>query len=942
MALFGFDLAPQAIIVGLFTGLAYSLLAAGLVLVYRATRVINFAHGQIGALCAGVLFLLVREYHWPYLPALAVALGLGALIGLVVEVGVVRRLAGASRLVLLVATLGVSQVVLLIQVLLPETDALGVDFPVPIDRTIELGSVLLIGEHFMVLAAAPAVIIGLALFLKSTPYGIAIRAVARNPEAASLAGINPRRISMLVWVLAGLLSALTAVLIDPLRGSAGGLSVALGPGLLLRALGAGLVGGLDNLPRVLAGGVGIGVLEALLYTNFPTTPGLVDVLLFAAILLMLLRRHSGAEDDQGAWVSAAAAPVPVELRDLWWVRHLGRLVAGAAVGAALLLPVLVTTSSGLFLWSRVLVLALVALSLTVLTGWAGQLSLGQFALVGVGSVGTGALVARGMPFLAAVGYATVMGVLVALAVGAPALRLKGLFLAITTLGFAAAAHGYLFGLSWLLPGREGTVVPGSVGPFDLRSIRVYYYFCLLVLIVAACCIRRLRRTGVGRAFIAVQDNEPAAAAYSLSPTVAKLTAFAVSGGLAALAGGLLAGLNRQFTSASFGPDLSLQMVSMAVIGGLGSVGGALLGAVYIVGLPTLLGDSAAVKLAVSGIGLLALLLFQPDGLVGLALRVRDALFRTVARGRARRVAPATGGVTIPAQPTAAPAVSTITAAALTSMPGSDPSSAERTGEIVLDARNISVAFGGRQALDEVSIRACTGEVVGLIGSNGAGKSTLMNVISGFVPATGTVEVLGVDVTRLAPHQRARAGLGRAFQNAALFANLTVHEAVCVSLEVHERSEVVPSLFALPPSVRAERRKAAEASEIIGFLGLGRYRDARLSTLSTGTRRIVELACLLGMRPRVLLLDEPTAGVAQRETEAFGPLILRIRDQLDATVVIIEHDLPLVMSMSDRIYCLGAGQVIAEGLPEQVRNDPAVIASYLGTEDRAIQRSGVTV
>ena len=939
MSLFGFDLAPQAIIVGLFTGLAYSLLAAGLVLVYRATRVINFAHGQIGALCAGVLFLLVREYHWPYLAALAAALGLGALIGLVVELGVVRRLAGASRLVLLVATIGITQVVLLVQVLLPDPKTLDSEFPVPIDRTLKVGSVLLIGDHFMVLAAAPAVIIGLALFLKATPYGIAIRAVARNPEAASLAGINPRRISMLVWVLAGLLSALTAVLIDPLRGSAGGLSVALGPGLLLRALGAGLVGGLDNLPRVLAGGLGIGVLEALLYTNFPTTPGLVDALLFAAILLMLLRRRTGADDDQGAWVSAAASPVPVELRDLWWVRHLNRLLAGAAVAVALLLPVLVTTSSGLYLWSRVLVLALVALSLTVLTGWAGQLSLGQFAFVGVGSVGTGALVARGMPFLAAVGYATVLGVLVALAVGAPALRLKGLFLAITTLGFAGAAHGYLFGLSWLLPGGQATVVPGAVGPINLRSYQVYYYFCLLVLVAAAFSVRRLRRTGIGRAFIAVQDNEPAASAFSLSPTVAKLTAFAVSGGLAALAGGLLAGLDREYGSASFGPDLSLQMVAMAVIGGLGSVSGALLGAVYIVGVPTLLGNSAAVKLAMSGIGLLVLLLFQPDGLVGLALRIRDRIFRHVAR---RRVAPALDAATIPEQSTAARAVATITAAAPPAVPPAGPRPVERTGEIVLDARNISVAFGGRQALDEVSIQARDGEVVGLIGSNGAGKSTLMNVISGFVPATGEVHVLGIDVTRLAPHQRATAGLGRAFQNAALFANLTVHEAVCVSLEVHERSEVVPSLLALPPSVRAERRKAAEASELIGFLGLARYRDARLATLSTGTRRIVELACLLGMRSRVLLLDEPTAGVAQRETEAFGPLILRIRDQLQATVVIIEHDLPLVMSMSDRIYCLGAGKVIAEGPPEQVRNDPAVIASYLGTENRAIQRSGVTV
>jgi len=263
------------------------------------------------------------------------------------------------------------------------------------------------------------------------------------------------------------------------------------------------------------------------------------------------------------------------------------------------------------------------------------------------------------------------------------------------------------------------------------------------------------------------------------------------------------------------------------------------------------------------------------------------------------------------------------------------------GVPVLAADDITVRFGGRVALDAVSVSASAGEIVGLIGSNGAGKSTLMNVISGFVtPAYGAVAVDGVDVTALAPHERARFGIGRVFQDARLFGDLTVRETVMVALEAHERSEVVPSLLALPPSRRAERRKRAEAEGYIDFLGLGRYADAFLSDLSTGTRRIVELTCLLAQQAHLLLLDEPTAGVAQRETEAFGPLLQRIRAELGATVVIIEHDLPLVLSISDRVYCLAAGRTIAEGLPAAVRDDPEVVAAYLGTDQRAIERSGV--
>jgi ABC-type branched-subunit amino acid transport system ATPase component len=258
----------------------------------------------------------------------------------------------------------------------------------------------------------------------------------------------------------------------------------------------------------------------------------------------------------------------------------------------------------------------------------------------------------------------------------------------------------------------------------------------------------------------------------------------------------------------------------------------------------------------------------------------------------------------------------------------------------LSVHDVTVRFGGLVAVNAVSLHLGAREIVGLIGANGAGKSSLMNAIGGFVPSTGTVEVLGHDVSRLAPYRRARVGLGRGFQSARLYDDLTVRETVLVALEARERTPIMSSMLAFPRSSARERAKRTEAAEIIRYVGLDRFADEFVSNLSTGTRRVTELACQLAMGARVLLLDEPTAGLAQRETEAFGPLIMQVRRELDAAVLLIEHDMSLVMQVSDRVYCLEAGRVIAEGRPEQVRHDPLVVATYLGTDVRSIQRSGV--
>ena len=231
------------------------------------------------------------------------------------------------------------------------------------------------------------------------------------------------------------------------------------------------------------------------------------------------------------------------------------------------------------------------------------------------------------------------------------------------------------------------------------------------------------------------------------------------------------------------------------------------------------------------------------------------------------------------------------------------------------------------------------EIVGLIGSNGAGKSTLMNAIGGFVPASGSVRLGDHEIGGWAPAHRAGLGLGRTFQSATLFPELTVAQTLLVALEGKNETSMLSTAVAWPPATRRSRHDRAAVGDLVDLLGLGSYRDHYIADLSTGTRRVVELAGLLALDAKVLCLDEPTMGLAQRENEAFGPLIVTVRRQLDASVLLIEHDMPLIMGISDRVYCLEAGKVIAEGHPTAVRDDPRVIASYLGTDERAINRSG---
>jgi ABC-type branched-subunit amino acid transport system ATPase component/ABC-type branched-subunit amino acid transport system permease subunit len=930
-------ISDQIIVNGLVRGMTYGLVALAIVLVYRSNKVINFAVGSIGLLGSGLLVMLTNNYGVPYWPALAIALAAGVVWGAIIELIVIRRLFTAPRVIVLVATIGVGQLSEAALLGLPEVKDPRTPYPLAIGSSWHIRSAVVNGAQLMVFVVTPLLAIALTWVLTRTLTGRTVRAAASNPDLARVSGINPKRLSTLVWSIGGLIGTTSMILLGGVSGNSAQLT-SLGPSAMLRALVAALIARFTSFRVALVAALGIGMAEELFRFNFLQNPGLIDLVLFLVVLVSAgtLARERVAGDAVYAF-SPKVEPIPERLKDVFWVRHLNRLALLVPLLFAIVLPLVVTLPSRHVLYASISAFAICALSMTVLTGWAGQLSLGQMAFGGLGAF-TAAAFTRGLtidwtvaghnlflridplPFFVSILLASLVTAALAAIVGAGALRVRGLLLAVSTFALAIAAGAWMYRQKWLTGGRTLSVPfrRGKLFSLDLGAQRTYYYVVIATLVLLVGLLGRLRRSGVGRVTIAVRDNPITAAAYTVRPAVVKLRAFALSGGIAGLGGGLLAGVGSHVNVGDwrFLVTGSLMVVSMVVIGGLGSATGAVIGAIWVVGLPALAPDNAVIPLLTSSLGMLVLLLYFPGGFVHIAYRVRGAIYRHLEA----KLPPLEKATETPAVVlhSSRPAVE---------------------HDVPLRATDVSVSFGGVKANDHVSIEVRRDEVVGLIGTNGAGKTTLMNAIGGYVHATGTVELLGSDVSRLQAAKRARQGLGRTFQAATLFPELTVRETVMVALEARGRSGLLETALFSPRARSRSVAQRSQSADLIDFLGLGRYAERQISELSTGTRRIVELAGLLALDARVLCLDEPTAGIAQREAEAMGPLLLEIRKELGASMLIIEHDMPLIMSLSDRIYCMELGKVIAHGTPDVVRNDPVVIASYLGMDEHAINRSG---
>jgi ABC-type branched-subunit amino acid transport system ATPase component/ABC-type branched-subunit amino acid transport system permease subunit len=969
-----------ALVLGVLHGLTIGLLAVGLVLVFKSNRFLNLAHAQLGALSALLLAKWVIDWGWSWGAAFVPAVAVAVLTGLAVERFIIRpvraRTSSPTRLLLL--SLGVSQLLLaltFVPALAPDT-ARATSFPQPFESTVRLWGVTLSGMHILTALVVPALVGALALFMRRSTLGKQIRAAANNPDAARLCGISVERVSAVTWALAGGFSGISAVLQAP--GQPTFNVAALGPYLLMLTLGAAAFGAFTSLPGALAGGLLLGLVSAVVTAETGNAASAVLAVFVVILAVVFVRGRSIARvfDLSGAAVEdLAPVRVPPSLRGTALVRYQALCAGALALGLLLVWPLLpyFNTTGRQFLLTLVLIYALLGVALTMLVGWGGQISLGSFALVGLGAYLT-ARWAEAWTVGSLLITAGTIGALVMVAVGLPALRIRGLTLAVTTLGFAVIAHDWLFHQPWVGGPNPlaATVEAPSLGPGlgSVDSQLDVYYLALALLALTVLTSAALRRMSPGRLVLAVRDNERAAAAFGVTPATVKLAILAVSGFFSTAAGVLWAASWGAVSTTQFTPDISLAILAIPVIGGLGSIGGAVAAAVLLYSMTFFvgphfhgifgdLGNNLGFQLFLAGVGVVAVIMHFPQGIAG-AARARWQRFLDDRAGRPHQEPPPVpqpqlrpGGTPArrdPATVAASPPIAVQGAQGdeLGGLAGRLVARAARAAGVTdpglpLRVQGIEVRFGGVVALDGPDIVVRPAEIVGLIGSNGAGKTTLMNAVSGVVrPDHGSVRVFGHEVIDLAPDLRAGFGLARSFQDSSLFAGLTVRETIQVALAQHYKVGIPAAMLWAPWARVTERRSRRAADEVLDRFGLMGWADARTVELSTGLRRICDLAAQVATRPRLILLDEPTAGVAQREAEAFGPLLRKIREELDCSVLIVEHDMPLLMGLCDRMYALEAGRVIAEGTPEQIRMDRGVVASYLGTTDVAIARSGATM
>ncbi len=588
------------------------------------------------------------------------------------------------------------------------------------------------------------------------------------------------------------------------------------------------------------------------------------------------------------------------------------LTTAALAGLGLLVAwTMVAGNYESFQMARFCIFTLLFLSLVVITGQAGVISLLTAAYFGVGAFAAATAITRyDLPFLLAVLVAGLVTAGTCVIVGLPVLRLPPAAFIVMTLGFVSLIEEVVFTNEWCCGG--GAVSVPAPRPSFAQSDPSYLLLCAAVLVAAFGFTSAWRRGRVGRALIASRDNPQAAEALGINVVKARLVAFVVSGFIAGVAGALFAGLLGGVSSLSgvFGIDRGIEFFGLTMLGGVTSLAGPVIAAGFRVLLQlTPVGEwehFGLLLFAVAGPGTVFVYLRAPEGVSGM---LRDWRARRLgARERtAHREAPGT--------------------------PHADVALHEWPGGARLECRGISCHFGGITALDDVDLLVEPGEVVGLLGTNGAGKSTLINVISGFVAASdGTVLLDGQPLLGHLPHERAKLGVSRSFQHAQLFPTLTVLENLLVAKHPAMRHGLLADGLRLPRARSEESEARAHVEAVMEVVDLTPFADARADELSYGTLRLVQLAAMLTQRPRLLLLDEPAAGLAEAEARALQPLIKRIAVATGVSIVLVEHDVALVTAVSDRIVGMDSGRVLISGTPDEVLADPQMVVAYLGLDD----------
>ena len=629
---------PIGVIVqGMVVGGLTALISFGIALIYRANRAINFAQADLGSAPAALAVLLIVGPGLPYFVALPLGIAAAVALGAFVEFVIVRRFFKAPRLIFTVATIFLSQLLAPLSVILPRLFRITTppqSFPSPFDFSFTISPIVFRGNDIIAMLTVPAVIVGLAAFFRYTNIGIAIRASSESTDRAYLVGIPVKRIQMIVWVIATVMATLAIFM----RAGIVGLPIGrvLGPAILIRALAACVIGRMERLPTIFVAAMALGVVEQAIIWDTGRSIIIAPILFLIILGALLIQRRGLAArtDPSSAWQAAKdVRPIPQELASVPEVKWAGKGLIGLLFGIALVIPA-IAPESRINLVGVILIFAMVGVSLVVLTGWAGQISLGQVAFMGIGAAVGGAITQRLQWDLSlSLLLAGIVGAVAAMVIGLPALRIKGLFLAVTTLAFAQAVASYglndeFFG--WWLP--DGRIPRNPL--FGLIAVDTevrFYYLCLASFAVILLLAKGLRQSHTGRAMIGIRENERAAQAYGVNATVAKLTGFAFSGFIAAFAGSLFVHHQQSLGITPFAPEQSLQAFTMVVIGGLGSIPGALIGSMYVRGtsyfLPPIFGFFT------TGAGGLVMLMLLPAGVGGFVYQARDELLRKVALRR---------------------------------------------------------------------------------------------------------------------------------------------------------------------------------------------------------------------------------------------------------------------------------------------------------------------
>ena len=897
----------QFLIIGLGAGATYALFAQGAVLIYRGSGLVNFAQGAIGTFAAYLAFVELKDrQEWGTVPAVLVAVVAGGLVSLAFQALVLRALRNAAAIVRVIATIGLLG---LLQAIVAKRYGVAnqpVDSYLP-NSVFRWGGIIVQEERLYLFGITLLVTFGLWAWTRYTRVGLAINASAQNERAVQTLGWSPDRLAAITWTMGGMLGGLAAVLAAPLTGLS---AITFTVVVTVAGLGAALLGGFHSFPLTLVGGLIIGVGESMatLYggdiTDFlgqDVITGLNRMPAFLVIFLVVVVRGRGLP---------LRSHVAVRLPKL----GSGEIsVRGVLIGSAVVLALLFGVMSDTWAQATYISVAtgVMVLSIVVLTGYAGQISLAQWALAGIGALIAGQFVRAGLPIELAILLGVLLTIPVGLVFAVPALRTRGVNLAVVTLGLGFLVSEVVFAnphyLGEVLDGgtRIGAVTLFGVEVDAFNHPHAWAAVSIVCFVLLALLVANLRRSRTGHRLIAVRTNERAAASLGISVFGVKLYAFAVSAALAAVAGVLVGFRGQIVTYTEFNVFASINSLGYAVIGGLGFALGAVFAAPNAIGglgtrvIEDWIGLGAQWDLILGSLLVFVILIVHQNGIADVVTHPRELWekLRLVARRPERQPLP--------------------------------PAEVEPVPGATLSITGLTVRFGSVVALADVSLEVNPGEVVGLIGPNGAGKTTLIDAVTGFVSASaGTISLDDQRIEAMNATKRARLGLRRSFQSLELFEDISVEENIRAGSDMHtSRLSWVTDLFwpgrhDLPPTAVAAVR---------GF-DLEPHLDETPEELPYGRRRLVGIARTVASGPSIAMLDEPAAGLDENESLELAQLIRRLADERNMGVLLVEHDVNLVMSICDRVVVIDFGRVIASGPPEEVRDDPQVRGAYLGYAD----------